>query len=169
MNRNEAIKSLACYGLEKQLFSEEDFTFVVNRILEAVKLDSYDDSEAVENAELEEILKVLLDDAERRGVIEPGQTARDLLDTKIMGAMVPFPRDVINKFWIKYMQSPETATDWYYNFSQDTDYIRRYRIKKDMKWQTETEYGNLDITINLSKPEKDPRDIAAAKNEPQSG
>lgn len=169
MNRNEAIKSLACYGLEKQLFSEEDFTFVVNRILEAVKLDSYDDSEAVENAELEEILKVLLDDAERRRVIKPGQTSRDLLDTKIMGAMVPFPRDVINKFWIKYMQSPETATDWYYNFSQDTDYIRRYRIKKDMKWQTETEYGNLDITINLSKPEKDPRDIAAAKNAPQSG
>lgn len=169
MNINEAIKSLVLYGLKKQLFSEEDITFVTNRILETVKLDGFEDCEAMEDAELENLLKTILDDAEKRGVIGSGQTERDLLDTKIMGTMVPFPRDVINKFWIKYMQSPREATDWYYEFSQDTDYIRRYRIKKDMKWQTETEYGNIDITINLSKPEKDPRDIAAAKNALQSG
>ena len=169
MNINEAIKSLVLYGLKKQLFSEEDITFVTNRILETVKLDGFEDCEATEDAELENLLKTILDDAEKRGVIGSGQTERDLLDTKIMGTMVPFPRDVINKFWIKYMQSPREATDWYYEFSQDTDYIRRYRIKKDMKWQTETEYGNIDITINLSKPEKDPRDIAAAKNALQSG
>ncbi len=169
MNVNEAIKALVLYGLKKELFSDEDIIYVTNSILDTLRLDSYDDCETEGEAELEDILKVLLDDAEARGVIEGGRTERDLLDTKIMGAMVPFPRDVINKFWIKYMQSPEKATDWYYDFSQNTDYIRRYRIKKDMKWQTETEYGTLDVTINLSKPEKDPKAIAAAKNAPQSG
>lgn len=169
MNVNEAVKSLAFYGLKNELFSEEDTVFVINRILETVGLDEYDDCEALEDAPLEEILKTLLDDAVSRGIIEDGQTERDLLDTKIMGTMVPFPRDIINKFWVKYMAGPKTATDWYYKFSQNTDYIRRYRIKKDMKWQTETDYGTLDITINLSKPEKDPKAIAAAKNAPQSG
>ncbi len=169
MNVNEAVKSLALYGLKNELISGEDMTFVINRILEAVGLDSYEDCEGTGDAPLEEILKTLLDEAVSRKVIEDTQTERDLLDTKIMGVMVPFPRDVINKFWIKYMSSPKEATDWYYKFSQDTDYIRRYRIKKDMKWQTETEYGTLDITINLSKPEKDPKAIAAAKNAPQSG
>lgn len=168
MNTNEAVKSLALYGLEKELFSEEDMTYVINSILGALELDSFEDCEITERAELEDILRVLLDDAEKRGVIEGGQAERDLLDTKVMGTMVPFPRDVINKFWIKYMGGPEQATDWYYDFSQNTDYIRRYRIKKDMKWQVETEYGDLDITINLSKPEKDPKAIAAAKNAPQS-
>ena len=169
MNVNEAVKSLALYGLKNELFSEEDTVFVINRILEAMGEDAFEDCEGKEDAELEDILKVLLDRAVENGVIEDGQTERDLLDTKIMGTMVPFPRDVINKFWIKYMSSPREATDWYYKFSQDTDYIRRYRIKKDRKWKTETEYGDLDITINLSKPEKDPKAIAAAKNAPQSG
>ncbi|MCD8036356.1 MAG: UDP-glucose--hexose-1-phosphate uridylyltransferase [Clostridiales bacterium] len=169
MNVNEAIKELVLYGIGKGLFLEEDTTYVINSILDVLKLDSFEDCEVKGNAELEDILKVLLDDAEKRGVIEGGQTERDLLDSKIMGTMVPFPRDVINKFWMKYIQSPKMASDWYYDFSQNTDYIRRYRIKKDMKWQTETEYGMLDITINLSKPEKDPKAIAAAKNAPQSG
>lgn len=169
MEVNKAIKSLVLYGLNKELISEEDIIYVTNRILEVLKLDSFEDCTADENAKLDDILEVLLDDAEKRGVIEGGQTERDLLDTKIMGTMVPYPRDVINKFWVKYMRSPKDATDWYYEFSQDTNYIRRERIKKDMKWQTETDYGTLDITINLSKPEKDPKAIAAAKNAPQSG
>ncbi len=169
MNVNEAIKGLAEYGLEKELFSEEDTVYVINSIIAALKLDSYEACKDVEKHGLEELLNIVLDDAAARGVIDDSQTERDLLDTKIMGTMVPFPRDVINKFWIKYMHSPAEATDWYYDFSQNTDYIRRYRIKKDMKWQTDTEYGTLDITINLSKPEKDPKAIAAAKNAPQSG
>ena len=169
MNVNEAVKSLVKYGLDKELFSEEDIIYVTNSILGALKLDSFEDCEAVEGAELEDILKVLLDDATERGVIDGSITERDLLDTAVMGTMVPFPRDVINKFWILYMSGPKKATDWYYDFSQNTDYIRRYRIKRDMKWQTETEYGPIDITINLSKPEKDPKAIAAAKNAPQSG
>ena len=169
MNINEAVKGLALYGLKNELISEEDMVFVINRILEAIGQDSFEDCEPEADAPLEEMLKVLLDKAVENGVIEDGQTERDLLDTKIMGTMVPFPRDIINKFWVKYMTGPKEATDWYYKFSQDTDYIRRYRIKKDMKWETETEYGTLDITINLSKPEKDPKAIAAAKNAPQSG
>lgn len=169
MNVNEAVKSLALYGLKNELFSAEDTVFVINRILEAIGQDSYEDCDGCADAGLEDILRVLLERGIENGVIEDGQTERDLLDTKIMGTMVPFPREIINRFWEKYENSPREATDWYYKFSQDTDYIRRYRIKKDMKWQTDTEYGDLDITINLSKPEKDPKAIAAAKNAPQSG
>ena len=86
-----------------------------------------------------------------------------------MGVLTPRPSQVIARFQERYAQSPRAATDWYYTFSQDTDYIRRYRITKDVKWVTRTEYGDLDITINLSKPEKDPKAIAAAKSAPQSG
>ena len=118
---------------------------------------------------LEEILKGLLDDAVARGVCNDDITSRDLLDTKLMGVLTPPPREVRKKFSALYEQSPEAATDWYYRFSQDTDYIRSYRIAKDMRWKTDTEYGKLDITINLSKPEKDPKAIAAAKHAPQSG
>ena len=169
MNVNEAIKGIVLYGFEKELISEEDIIFSINRILEAISLDEYEDCQPPEGAELEEMLDVLLDDAEKRGVIEGGITQRDLLSSKIMGTMVSFPRDIINKFWLKYMAGAKNATDWFYEFSQDTDYIRRARIKKDVKWKTDTEYGELDITINLSKPEKDPKAIAAAKNAPQSG
>ena len=104
-----------------------------------------------------------------RGVCDDNITARDLFDTKLMGVLTPLPREVRAKFADLYAAGPQKATDWYYTLSQDTDYIRRYRIKKDLRWKTKTDYGDLDITINLSKPEKDPKAIAAAKSAPQSG
>ena len=118
---------------------------------------------------LEDILKDLLDWTVENGRIEEGTTSRDLFDTELMGRLTPRPSQVIREFQARYEESPETATDWYYQFSQDTDYIRRYRIAKDVKWVAPTPYGDLDITINLSKPEKDPRAIAAAKTAPQGG
>ena len=103
------------------------------------------------------------------GRIEDGTTSRDLFDTELMGRLTPRPSQVIRAFRTRYEESPEAATDWYYQFSQDTDYILRYRIAKDVKWVAPTPYGDLDITINLSKPEKYPRAIAAAKTAPQGG
>ena len=123
----------------------------------------------MQNRPLEDILKDILDWAVENGRIEEGTTSRDLFDTELMGRLTPRPSQVIREFQARYEESPETATDWYYQFSQDTDYIRRYRIAKDVKWVAPTPYGDLDITINLSKPEKDPRAIAAAKTAPQGG
>ena len=122
-----------------------------------------------EERPLEEVLKDLLDWAVENGRMDEGTTSRDLFDTELMGRLTPRPSQVIREFQARYEESPETATDWYYKFSQDTDYIRRYRIAKDVKWVAPTPYGDLDITINLSKPEKDPRAIAAAKTAPQGG
>ena len=168
MDRNTLISSLVAYGLEKGLMEACDKIYVTNQLLERLKLDSYEPVEAAAMP-LEEILGGLADDAVARGVIEDGQTCRDLFDTGLMGAMTPAPREVRARFASLYAQDPKAATDWFYRFSQDTDYIRRYRIRKDMRWKTRTEYGLLDITVNLSKPEKDPKAIAAAKNAPQSG
>ena len=167
MNINAYIASLVQYGLNTGLIEKCDTIFVTNQILQAMKLDSYEAAEALD-LPLEEILKGLLDDAAVRGVIEDDITSRDLFDTQLMGILTPMPREVRSKFAELYAQSPKAATDWYYQLSQDTDYIRRYRIVKDMRWKTATAYGDLDITINLSKPEKDPKAIAAAKNAPQS-
>lgn len=163
-----AIKQLVNYGLEKGLLEKEDECFVANQLLEALQLTEYiPPKDDVDKLGLEEILNIILDDACRRGVIENSIVYRDLLDTKLMGIITPLPSVVIKKFKLLYEKDPQKATDWYYAFSQNTDYIRRYRILKDMKWTTETDYGSLDITINLSKPEKDPKAIAAAKNAPQ--
>ena len=166
---NCEIAALMKYGLDCRLLEPGDETFAVNRILEVMGLDEYEAPEAIPDLPLETILSRLLEDAVFRGVCEDNITAKDLFDTKIMGAITPFPSAVRKEFAARYEAAPESATDWYYKFSQDTDYIRRYRITKDMKWVTATEYGDLDITINLSKPEKDPRAIAAAKAAPQSG
>ena len=117
---------------------------------------------------LEDILKELLDDAAARGRIEDDTTNRDLFDTELMGRLTPRPSQVISEFRRRYQADPKDATDWFYRFSQDTDYIRRYRIARDVKWKAATPYGELDITINLSKPEKDPKAIAAAKAAPQT-
>ncbi|MGN0979152.1 MAG: UDP-glucose--hexose-1-phosphate uridylyltransferase [Candidatus Avoscillospira sp.] len=168
MNINSCIASLIQYGLETGLIEEADKTYMTNQLLQALSLDSYEPAQPLD-LPLEEILKGLLDDAVARGVLEDNITARDLFDTKLMGVLTPLPREVRAKFAGLYAESPEKATDWYYKLSQDTDYIRRYRIKKDLRWKTETAYGDLDITINLSKPEKDPKAIAAAKLAPQSG
>ncbi len=167
MNINTYISSLIQYGLDKGLFELSDKMYITNQLLSALELDGYTQTEP-EKMSLEEILNGILDDAVNRGICDDNIVSRDLLDTKLMGVMTPFPREVRKKFDELYQLDPQTATDWFYAFSQDTDYIRRYRIEKDMRWKTETEYGNLDITINLSKPEKDPKAIAAAKNAPQS-
>ena len=163
------LSALVRYGLDTGLIEDCDKTYVTNRLLEILKLDAFAAPEAVPSLPLEEILGGLLDDAVERGVCGGDITSRDLFDTKLMGVLTPMPHEVRSKFAALYAESPETATDWYYKFAQDADYIRRYRIRKDMRWKTATEYGDLDITINLSKPEKDPRAIAAAKAAPQTG
>ena len=162
------IASLVQYGIDRELLEETDRIYITNQLLQVMELDSYEEAEPRE-LPLEEILKALTDDAVRRGVCEGDITSRDLFDTKLMGVLTPRPSYVRDTFTEHYTKSPKEATDWYYKFSQDTDYIRRYRIAKDLKWQTDTPYGKLDITVNLSKPEKDPKAIAAAKSAPQSG
>ena len=162
---NTSIRKLINYGLECGLIEKEDEIYTVNRILEILNLDEYNEPQGeCEYEGLEEILSEILSFAVETGLIEDDITSRDLFDTKVMSALVPRPSEVISDFNELYEISPEIATDYYYKLSRDTDYIRRYRIKKDMKWKTETEYGEIDITINLSKPEKDPKAIAAARN-----
>ncbi len=165
----KAISELICYAENRGLIENCDRTWAINRLMDALRLSDWQESAKVEERPLEAILKDILDYAVEKGIIEDGVTSRDLFDAEIMGRLTPRPSYVRGTFAAKYGESPESATDWYYNFSCDTDYIRRYRIVKDVKWVTETPYGALDITINLSKPEKDPRAIAAAKNAPQSG
>ncbi len=167
---NLAIKALITYGLQKGFFEKADEIYITNMVLGALNLDSYEEpSEEIEEVDLEATLKAICDYAVEKELIEDSIVYRDLFDTKIMGLLLPRPSEIIKKFNEEYEKSPEAATDYYYNLSCNSDYIRRYRIKKDVKWVTNTEYGDLDITINLSKPEKDPKAIAAAKNAPQSG
>lgn len=172
MTIQENICRLTGYGLRCGLISGEDKIYTINRLLELFCLDEMPEEAlqaAAQEAELEDILKEMLDYAYEAGVMESNDiTSRDLFDTKIMGLLVPRPSEVIRTFNEKYESNPKEATDYYYKLSQDSDYIRRYRIKKDMKWITKTEYGDIDMTINLSKPEKDPKAIAAALKAKQS-
>ena len=180
----ERIRDLVAYGRYTGLVAAEDEIYTTNRLLELFELDEYEygfgeNTEAVEDsaareeelvAQLPEILKDMMDYAAEKGILkEDTITHRDLFDTKIMSCLVAPPSDIIRKFSALYEESPEKATDFFYKFSQDTDYIRRYRVCKDEKWTAPTIYGDLDITINLSKPEKDPKAIAAAKLAKQSG
>ncbi len=167
---NQKIKQLIGYAVKKGLVNEADITYITNKLLEILALDEYVDTDAPECAELEEILSGICDYAFEKGLI-PSNTVvyRDLFDTKIMGALTPMPSAVIAKFGELYNKSPEKATEYYYDFAISTDYIRSYRVKKDLRWKTPSVYGDIDITINLSKPEKDPKAIAAAKLLPQSG
>ena len=169
---NEAISRLADYAFRSGLIEECDRTWAINTILDVLKLDSYTQPEQTCDSgriDLAPILEALLDDAYARGVLtENSVVYRDLLDTELMGRLTPRPAQVIEKFRALYKDDPKAATDWYYAFSQDTNYIRRDRIAKDVQWKAPTQYGDLDITINLSKPEKDPKAIAAAKNLPAS-
>ena len=162
------IDSLVSYAMNCGLAEPEDHMVLTNRLLELLGKDEYVPSNEPQSEELEEILARLLDYACEKGICDDNITARDLFDTKLMGALTPMPREVIKAFREKYAESPEKATDWYYKLSCDTDYIRRYRIVKDMRWKYDSDYGEMDITINLSKPEKDPKAIAAAKLAPQS-
>lgn len=159
---NTLIASLVKYGIDNALLSEEDAIFTRNQILHKLMLDEYDETASAEDMEIEDILNGIMENAIERGVLSDDITSKDLFDADLMSVLLPRPSEVIKTFREKYSESPKEATDYYYNFSKSSDYIRTYRIKKDMKWVTETEYGPLDITINLSKPEKDPKAIAAA-------
>lgn len=165
------IRKLVKYGLLTGLIEKEDEIYTTNRLLELFGLDELEEGGNVSMTveELEPVLKELLDYACEKGLIEESIVYRDLFDTKIMGLLTPRPSEVIRTFREKYEKDPKEATDYFYKLSRDTDYIRRYRIAKDQKWISSTKYGDLDITINLSKPEKDPKAIAAAKNAKQGG
>ena len=162
------IDSLVSYAMNHGLAEPVDHQVLTNRLLDLLHKDDYESSDEPQTEDLEEILAGILDYAVANGLCDDGITARDIFDTRIMGAVTPMPREVIRTFREKYAKSPVEATDWYYQFSCDTDYIRRYRIAKDMRWKYPSPYGEMDITINLSKPEKDPKAIAAAKNAPQT-
>lgn len=168
MNIYEAINSLVEFGVKESLIEAEDKVWAVNRILEILNMDSMETDAEVKNADLEEILKVILDYAVEKGLCEDSVVYKDLFDTKVMGVLTPRPSQVIKTFREKYEKSPEEATDYYYHLARKSDYIREYRIKNDVKWVTSTEYGDIDITINLAKPEKDPKAIAAATKMEQS-
>ena len=167
---NENIKKLVEYGIETGLTPECERIYTTNLLLEMFHEDSYEDVEVQkipvddDGEGLEKVLSELLAEAVKRGIIEDSIGYRDLFDTKLMNCLLPRPAQVQKEFWEYYGHSPEEATAYYYKFSRDSDYIRRYRVKKDMKWKVDSPYGEIDITINLSKPEKDPKAIAAAKN-----
>ena len=167
---DEAISKLAEYALRTGLIQPCERTWAINTILDVLKRDSWTDpGREVGDIDLAAVLGELTDDAYGRGVLtENSVVYRDLFDSELMGRLTPRPAQVIEKFQALYRESPRAATDWYYAFSQDTNYIRRDRIAKDVQWKTDTEYGALDITINLSKPEKDPKAIAAARDLPAS-
>lgn len=170
MDLQKEIKKLVIYGLDKKLIEPEDETYTINQYLEVFRLDEYDEPDVTgEEIILPEILGHLTDAAYDRYIIKSDDIiTRDLFDTKLMGILTPKPSQVIKKFRTYYEESPKKATEFFYEFSQDTNYIRRDRVKKDMKWKVNSPYGDIDITINLSKPEKDPKAIAAAKNAKQS-
>ena len=161
----DAITRLLDYGVKKNIITVEDTLYVRNRLIDALRLTDWQQSDAdAGNMNVDEILSPIVEYAIEQGIIADTQNSRDLFDTKIMGLLMPMPREVIAKFEERYELSPEDATDWYYMFSKDINYVRAGRIAKDLKWSHDCEYGTLDISINRSKPEKDPRDIAAARN-----
>ena len=170
MTTDELIFSLVTYAERTGLIEPCEHTWAVNTLLEALSLDHYQDPGLIlTDVELPAVLDALMDDAHARGVLPQDSIVyRDLFDTMLMGRLTPRPAQVSAQFQALYAQDPKKATDWYYKLSQDTNYIRRDRIAKDMQWKAPTQYGELDITINLSKPEKDPKAIAAAKNLPAS-
>lgn len=164
------IKQLVDYGVSSGLIPENERVYSTNLLLEIYGKDNFNDPDISETSlPLDEILNNLLDIAVDEGLIEDSVTYRDLFDTKLMNCITPRPSQLQNRFWFLYETSPREATDFYYDFSQNTNYIRRDRIAKDLKWKVPSEYGDIDITINLSKPEKDPKLIAAAKKAPSSG
>ncbi len=169
MKIETCIDSLVAYAMNHGLAEPCDHQVLTNRLLDLLHMEDYTPSEELLSEELEEILGGILAYAVENGLCQDNITAKDIFDTRVMGAITPMPREIIRTFREKYARNPQEATDWYYTLSCDTDYIRRYRIARDMRWKYDSEYGQMDITINLSKPEKDPKAIAAAKNAPQSG
>lgn len=161
------IGELAEYGVKTGLIPESERNYAINLLLDIFHEDAYEANET-KGEELEDILKGLLDIAVDKGLIEDSILNRDLFDTRLMNAITPRPGEVIRKYQELFARSPKDATDWFYKFCGDSDYIRRYRAKKDVKWTVDTDFGELDITINLAKPEKDPKAIAAAAKMAQS-
>ena len=167
---DEYIAKLVQYGLETELITKDETIYATNLLLDLFGEREYEAPDNVPSGiNLEETLAGLLGIAVEKGLVEDSIVYRDLFDTKIMNTLTPRPAQVIQAFWEKYKESPEAATDYFYKFSQDTDYIRRYRLCKDIRWTADSSYGVIDLSINLSKPEKDPKAIAAAKNAKQSG
>ncbi|MBE5896778.1 MAG: UDP-glucose--hexose-1-phosphate uridylyltransferase [Lachnospiraceae bacterium] len=165
----ESIKKLVQYGIDTGLTEECERAYVTNLVLDVMQEDEYTDPDCdLSNIVLEDVLADLLDEAVAKGLIEDSVVYRDLFDTRLMNCLCPRPATVQKTFWEEYEKSPQDATDYFFNLSRNSDYIRTYRVKKDKKWTVDTDYGTLDITINLSKPEKDPKAIAAAKNAKQS-
>lgn len=162
-----ALDSLLDYAKNCELLHPQDETFARNSLLTELKLESYEKQK--EHYDFPECLNILCDYAAEQGQIHDTIAERDLFDTKLMGCVTPRPSEVVRKFWSLYVESPKKATDYFYKLSQDCNYIRRDRIAKDAHWVSNTKYGELEISINLSKPEKDPRDIAAAKLKKASG
>lgn len=161
----ENIKKLVQYGIDTGLTPECERIYTTNLLLDLFGEENYEDTDIQgEEINLETVLGALLDEACKRGIIEDSTVYRDLFDTKLMNCLTPRPAQVQAEFAKRYEVSPKEATDYFYKLSQDSDYIRRYRVKKDCKWKVDSAYGEIDITINLSKPEKDPKAIAAAKN-----
>ncbi|MBR5513414.1 MAG: UDP-glucose--hexose-1-phosphate uridylyltransferase [Ruminococcus sp.] len=159
-----AVQKLIDYAIKSELITSDDMYVIRNQLMEALKLTDWEDNDAVYSGEsVDELLLPLIEYACENGIIQDTANSRDLFDTKLMGILTPMPREVIAEFKRRYAVSPKEATDWYYDFSKKLNYVRAGRIEKDMKWTYDCEYGTLDITINCSKPEKDPRDIAAAK------
>lgn len=169
METGAALRALTDYAEGRGLLAPCDRVWAENRLLEVLGLDAAETPETAPAAGLEEILDALTDDAAGRGLCGPGPAARDLFDTRLMGALTPPPREVQAKFAALCARAPAAATDWFYGFCQDVNYIRRYRTARDLRWRYASDYGALDITVNLAKPEKDPRDIAAAGRAGASG
>ena len=162
---SESIAKLVQYGVETGLIPECERNYTTNLLLDVFYEDDYTAPEQeFQNIELEKVLDELLKEATDRGLLEDSVVYKDLFDTRLMNCLMPRPAEVQTTFWKKYGENPKAATDYFYKLSQDSNYIRRYRVKKDQKWTVDSEYGKLDITINLSKPEKDPKAIAAARN-----
>ena len=169
MNINTAICALLNYAESTQLIDKLDRAYSANKLLELLQMNEYTE-ENVSDYSLPEILSSICDYAYNNKIIESNSVVyTDLFDTKVMGALMPRPSEVVSTFEALYEESPELATDYFYKLSIDSNYIRKDRIERDLKWKTESEYGDIDITVNLSKPEKDPKAIAAAKLLPQSG
>lgn len=169
MNIWNYVEDLIAYAEEKEMIAAEDRVWATNRVLEVLKLSDFSPNTHERVIELEAILGGICDYAVEHGLCEDSVVYRDLFDTSVMGQLMPRPSEVIRRFDALYAISPEEATDYFYKLAGDSDYIRRYRVCKDLKWKTPSEYGDIDITVNLSKPEKDPKAIAAAKLLPQSG
>lgn len=161
---SEQIAALVQYGIRTGLVPECEKIYTTNLLLDLFHEDDYEEPAVIPQEDLETILKELLDEACRRDLIPDSIAYRDLFDTRLMNCLVPRPAQVQKTFQEAYSRSPKEATDYFYKLSQDSDYIRRYRVCKDQKWKVSSEYGEIDITINLSKPEKDPKAIAAARN-----